>query len=63
MLRNIKLYGSLAIDTGVDSLMLDVNTPAMMLRGLNAVVADFRKASSQFKDLLIVATREQGPKK
>jgi predicted phage tail protein len=58
MLRNIKLYGSLAIDTGVDSLPMDVNHSAMLFSGLKSTVPGFRKATQHFKEIVVVGTRQ-----
>jgi predicted phage tail protein len=57
MLRTIKLYGTLAIDSGVDSLVLDVNNPALLFRGLISSIPEFRKVASGFKQLTVVGTK------
>jgi predicted phage tail protein len=62
MLRNIKLYGSLAIDTGVDAIKLDVNNSALLFSGLKNLIPDFKKATRYFKEIIVVGTKLNGEK-
>jgi predicted phage tail protein len=60
MKRQVKLYGTLAIDAGVDSLTLDVNHPQMLFRALQHVIPNFRKIAAQYGELVILCTKNQG---
>jgi predicted phage tail protein len=62
MKRNVKLYGSLAIDAGVDQLELDANHSAMLFRGLQCRIPEFRKIASAHKKLMIVGTKKTNEK-
>jgi predicted phage tail protein len=60
MLRTIKLYGTLAIDTGVDTIKLDVNHAPMMFRGLASAIPDFRKIASRYREIIVIGSKENG---
>jgi predicted phage tail protein len=63
MLRTIRLYGSLADELGTDSFNLDVDTPAMLVRGLEYVVPQFKKVIRSFTNIGFVCTKNNGEKK
>ncbi len=63
MLRTIKLYGSLAIDTGVDEIKLDVNNTSLLFRGLEYAIPDFKRKLSAFKEVMVICTRNYGDRR
>lgn len=62
MKRQVKLYGTLAIDAGVDTLTLDVNHPQMLFRALQHCIPDFRKIAAEYGELVILCTKSNGGK-
>jgi predicted phage tail protein len=58
MKRNVKLYGTLAIDSGVDELQLDVNHSRMLFRALEHRVPNFRKITRAYPELVVIGTKK-----
>jgi predicted phage tail protein len=57
MKRTVKLYGSLAIDAGVDELTLDVNNSKMLFRALEHRIPNFRKITREYPELIVIGTK------
>jgi predicted phage tail protein len=57
MKRTIRLYGSLAIDAGVDELTLDVNHSRMLFRALEHSIPAFRKITRTCPEMMVIGTK------